>query len=109
MCALAPNVIPRTVTDAEGNEVEVKSDASGPLVAQVFKTRIDPFVQKLNYIRVFSGTLATGSGMLSFDGSSSIRCPSDTSGGLDAPHPATANSPSSKQLFIILMSIDLPG
>ena len=25
--------------------------------AQVFKTRIDPFVQKLSYIRVFSGTL----------------------------------------------------
>ena len=61
MCALAPNVIPRTATDADGNEVEVKSDASGPLVAQVFKTRIDPFVQKLNYIRVYSGTLATGS------------------------------------------------
>jgi elongation factor G len=27
------------------------------LVAQVFKTRIDPFVQKLNFIRIFSGTL----------------------------------------------------
>ncbi|MBN2216980.1 MAG: elongation factor G, partial [Pirellulales bacterium] len=30
---------------------------AGPLVAQVFKTRIDPFVQKLSFIRVFSGTL----------------------------------------------------
>lgn len=29
----------------------------GPLVAQVFKTRIDPFVQKLSFIRVYSGTL----------------------------------------------------
>ena len=28
-----------------------------PLVAQVFKTRIDPFVQKINFIRVYSGTL----------------------------------------------------
>ena len=28
---------------------------NGPLVAQVFKTRIDPFVQKLSFIRVFSG------------------------------------------------------
>src|ERR1051326_6089196 len=28
-----------------------------PLVAQVFKTRIDPFVQKLSFIRVFSGSM----------------------------------------------------
>ena len=60
-CTLAPNVISRTAADADGNEVEVKSDPAGPLVAQVFKTRIDPFVQKLNYVRVYSGTLATGS------------------------------------------------
>ncbi|MDA0282839.1 MAG: elongation factor G [Planctomycetota bacterium] len=32
-------------------------DPSGPLLAQVFKTRIDPFVAKMNYVRVFSGTL----------------------------------------------------
>jgi elongation factor G len=32
-------------------------DPQGPLVARVFKTRIDPFVQKLSFIRVFSGTL----------------------------------------------------
>ncbi|HEY6564077.1 MAG TPA: elongation factor G, partial [Pirellulaceae bacterium] len=41
----------------EGGEVDIKPDAAGPLVAQVFRTRIDPFVQKLNYIRVLSGTL----------------------------------------------------
>ncbi len=35
----------------------VKADPAGPLVAQVFKTRIDPFVHKLSFIRVFSGTL----------------------------------------------------
>src|SRR5690606_11176658 len=28
--------------------------------AQVFKTRVDPFVQKISYIRIFSGTLKTG-------------------------------------------------
>ncbi|MDA0661139.1 MAG: elongation factor G, partial [Planctomycetota bacterium] len=32
-------------------------DPNGPIVAQVFKTRIDPFVQKLSYVRVYSGTL----------------------------------------------------
>ncbi len=35
----------------------MKADPAGPLVAQVFKTRIDPFVQKLSFIRIFSGTL----------------------------------------------------
>ena len=39
------------------SNVEVKPDANGPLVAKVFRTRIDPFVQKLNFIRVFSGTI----------------------------------------------------
>jgi len=57
MCALPSNVLPRVAKDAEGNEVEVKPDPGGPLVARVFKTRIDPFVQKLTFIRVFSGTL----------------------------------------------------
>ena len=57
-CSLPPDALKRTATDAEGNEVEVKADRGGPLVAQVFKTRIDPFVQKLTFIRVYSGTLA---------------------------------------------------
>ncbi|MBN2474065.1 MAG: elongation factor G [Pirellulales bacterium] len=57
MCALPPDVLPRSAKDAEGNDVELKTDPAGPLVAQVFKTRIDPFVQKLTFIRVFSGTL----------------------------------------------------
>jgi len=57
LCALPPDAIVRTAKNAAGEEVEVKADPAGPLVAQVFKTRIDPFVQKLNFIRVFSGTL----------------------------------------------------
>src|SRR6478736_3733706 len=44
-CALPPSAITRKAT-REGTEYEVKPDPSGPLVAQVFKTRIDPFVQK---------------------------------------------------------------
>ncbi|HLF72519.1 MAG TPA: elongation factor G [Dehalococcoidia bacterium] len=44
-----------------GNEVELKSDASGPLAAQVFKTTADPYVGKLTYLRVFSGTLKADS------------------------------------------------
>ena len=57
LCALPPDAITRTAKNADGEAVEVKADPAGPLVAQVFKTRIDPFVQKLNFVRVFSGTL----------------------------------------------------
>jgi len=57
LCALPPDRVKRVATSAAGEEVEVKADPAGPLVAQVFKTRIDPFVQKLSFIRVYSGTL----------------------------------------------------
>jgi elongation factor G len=55
-CGLPPIAVARKAT-REGTEFEVKADPSGPLVAQVFKTRIDPFVQKLSFIRVYSGTM----------------------------------------------------
>lgn len=56
MCGLAPDVIKRTATK-DGEEVEIKADPEGPLVARVFRTRIDPFVQKLSFVRLFSGTM----------------------------------------------------
>ena len=59
LCALPPEAVTRTAKNADGEEVPVNADPAGPLVAQVFKTRIDPFVQKLSFIRVFSGTLST--------------------------------------------------
>ncbi len=57
LCAPSPALVPRKAKDASGNEVELKPDPAGPLVAQVFKTRIDPFVQKISFVRLFSGTL----------------------------------------------------
>ena len=57
LCALEPAKLPHTAVDAQGKEVELAPNPDGPLVAQVFKTRIDPFVQKLSFIRVYSGTL----------------------------------------------------
>jgi elongation factor G len=42
-----------------GGEEELKSLDSGPLAAYVWKTTADPFVGKLTYLRVFSGTLAS--------------------------------------------------
>ena len=48
---------PITEIKKDGDDVTLKPDPAAPLAAQVFKTRIDPFVQKLSFIRVFSGTL----------------------------------------------------
>jgi elongation factor G len=57
LCALPPAKVPRKAKKADGIEVDLTPDPAGPLAAQVFKTRIDPFVQKLSFIRVFQGTL----------------------------------------------------
>jgi len=54
--ALSPTAVARTATK-DGDTVTLKPDPSAPLAAQVFKTRIDPFVQRLSFIRIFSGTL----------------------------------------------------
>jgi len=49
---------PVEVVDAKtGAAAEVSADPSGPLVALVFKTAADPFVGRLTYLRVFSGTI----------------------------------------------------
>jgi len=54
--ALPPTAVTRTGTK-DGDTVTLKPDASAPLAAQVFKTRIDPFVHRLSFIRIYSGTL----------------------------------------------------
>ncbi len=56
VAALPPTAVARTATK-EGDILTLKPDPSSPLAAQVFKTRIDPFVQRLSFIRVYSGTL----------------------------------------------------
>ena len=43
------------------DDIELTVDSSGPLAAQVFKTSADPFVGKLSYFKVFSGTLKSDS------------------------------------------------
>ena len=56
MCAPSPLDVPRTA-EHDGQSVELIPAADQPLAARVFKTRVDPFVQKLSYIRIFSGAL----------------------------------------------------
>ena len=57
MCCPPPTAIVRQGTNQEGDAVDLTNDTNGLLVARVFKTRIDPFVQKLSFIRVYSGSL----------------------------------------------------
>ncbi len=57
LCAPAPDAITRHGTSQEGQEIDIVADSSAPLVARVFETHIDPFVQKLSFIRIYSGTL----------------------------------------------------
>ena len=50
--------------DLDGNEVERKSSDDEPFAALAFKIMADPFVGKLAFIRVYSGTLNSGSYVL---------------------------------------------
>ena len=58
----APTDVPDVVgTDLDGNEDSRPSSDSAPFSALAFKIMTDPFVGKLAYFRVYSGTLKTGS------------------------------------------------
>ena len=49
---------PASATNAKTKaEVSLPADPGGPLCVRVFKTTADPFVGRLNYLRVISGTL----------------------------------------------------
>lgn len=48
-------------TDMDDNEIERKPDDNEPFSALAFKVATDPFVGKLTFFRVYSGTLKSGS------------------------------------------------
>jgi len=48
---------PTRCAEKSGDDIEVPADESGPLLARVFKTTADPFVGRLTYLRILSGTL----------------------------------------------------
>lgn len=56
LCSLPATALLRTAKKGD-EEIQLKGQADAPLVAQVFKTRIDPFVQKLSFLRIYSGVL----------------------------------------------------
>ncbi|MBP7859490.1 elongation factor G [Patescibacteria group bacterium] len=63
----SPQDIPPIVAhimEKEEETVELHPDANGPLAVLSFKVANDPFVGTLNYIRVYSGTISSGSYIL---------------------------------------------
>ncbi|MDO4501041.1 MAG: elongation factor G [Erysipelotrichaceae bacterium] len=50
-----------TAHDEQGNDVELKTTEEEALSALVFKTIVDPFVGRINYVKVTSGVLKTDS------------------------------------------------
>ncbi|MCM1173574.1 MAG: elongation factor G [Blautia sp.] len=61
----APTDIPAIKgTDLDGNEVERHSSDNEPFSALAFKIMADPFVGKLAFFRVYSGTMNSGSYVL---------------------------------------------
>jgi elongation factor G len=58
------DVVTAKGVDPKGNPVEIKADDAEPFSALAFKIMTDPYVGKLTYLRVYSGTLAKGASML---------------------------------------------
>lgn len=59
--SLAPGELVRHATTETGQDVELAPVEDAPFVGQVFKTRIDPFVSKMSFIRVLSGKVTKDS------------------------------------------------
>ena len=58
------DIPPAKGTDEDGNEVTCKPDDNAPLGCLAFKIATDPFIGRLAYVRVYSGTLKSGSYVL---------------------------------------------
>lgn len=55
-------VLPYTATDPDtGDEVDLKADDKKPFAALAFKIMTDPYVGRLTFLRVYTGTLKSGS------------------------------------------------
>ncbi|GAP05832.1 MAG TPA: elongation factor G [Anaerolinea thermolimosa] len=55
----SPLEIPTPVAKGKDGDVELPASDTGPLAAYVWKTTADPFVGKLTYFRVYSGTITS--------------------------------------------------
>jgi elongation factor G len=57
----SPDQMPAVVAQGPGGDEELTATDSGPLAAYVWKTTADPFVGKITYFRVYSGTVTSDS------------------------------------------------
>jgi elongation factor G len=57
----SPNSAPSTLAVTPTGEEELEASSAAPLSAYVWKTTADPYVGKLTYLRVYSGTLSSDS------------------------------------------------
>ena len=60
VCPTPADMPPRKAVSGEG-EISVEPDADGPFRALCFKIMVDPYVGKLSFLRVFSGSLDSDS------------------------------------------------
>ncbi len=117
---------PVTALEGAGKEVEVPPDPDGPLLAQVFKTTADPFVGRLTYFRVYSGTIRSHDHVwnanrreeerigqvLRLHGKDQIPVPAARAGEIAAVaklvHTVTGDSITSRERALVLPPIDFP-
>ena len=60
----SPAEAPAPAALTAGGEVKLECDPAAPVAAYVFRTVADPFVGKLSYVKVFSGTLTTATSLV---------------------------------------------
>ncbi|HJB67750.1 MAG TPA: elongation factor G [Candidatus Fournierella excrementigallinarum] len=60
----SPAEAPAPAALTAGGEVKLECDPAAPVAAYVFRTVADPFVGKLSYVKVFSGTLTAASNLV---------------------------------------------
>ncbi len=53
----SPAEVPARTAQGKGGDEELTASDSGPLAAYVWKTTADPFVGKMTYFRIFSGSM----------------------------------------------------
>jgi elongation factor G len=75
LCAPAPDAITRHGTTEDGQAIDIVADSNAPLVARVFETHIDPYVQKLSFVRIYSGTLSKDQGVHVCNSNRMVRIP----------------------------------
>jgi elongation factor G len=69
----SPAATQKKAISATGEEIALSADPHGPIAAFVFKTTADPFVGKINFVRVVSGTLKVDQHVLNINRESDER------------------------------------